>query len=128
MAIVNGYGNRKSKILILGEAPAANEVKEGKPFVGKAGKELANIVGSVGLDLDADIYRTNASLEPIQGNKDDWFFEKSGAPTQVLLRGLAALMQDINEIRPNVVVPLGNYALWTMMQHREIMKWRGSIL
>lgn len=126
--MVPGFGNRKAKILVLGEAPARQEVIEGKPFVGKAGKEARDLFGSVGLDFDTDVYRTNASLEPVQGDKDDWFFEPSGRPTQVLLQGLAALMQDINEIRPNVVVPMGNYALWAMMQHTGIMKWRGSIL
>lgn len=126
--IVPGFGNRKAKILVLGEAPASNEVREGRPFVGKAGQELAKMFASVGIDLDTEVYRTNASLEPVQGDKDDWFFEKDGKPTQVLLRGLATLSEDIQEIRPNVVVPMGNYALWAMRQHQNIMKWRGSII
>lgn len=128
MTVVPGWGNRKAKILVLGEAPASNEVREGKPFVGKAGQEAHKLFGSVGLDFDLDVYRTNASLEPVTGDKDKFFFESNGAPSQHLLRGLAALMQDINEIRPNVVVPMGNYALWAMRQHMDIMRWRGSII
>jgi uracil-DNA glycosylase family 4 len=128
MPIVPGFGNRQAKILVLGEAPASNEVREGRPFVGRAGQELANLFASIGLDLDKDIYRTNASLEPVQGDKDDFFFEPNGAPSQVLLRGMAALVEDLREIQPRVVVPMGNYALWVMRQHMDIMRWRGSII
>lgn len=128
MTVVPGWGNRKARMMVLGEAPASNEVRDGRPFVGKAGQELAKMFGSVGVDLDADVYRTNVSLEPVSGDKDDWFFEKDGAPTQVTLRGLAALSQDIRDIQPNVVIPMGNYALWAMTQQTGIMKRRGSIL
>jgi len=125
---VPGLGNRKAKLMVVGEAPASNEVKEGRPFVGKAGQEAKKLFGSVGLDFDKDIYRTNASLEPVHGDKERFFFEPNGRPTQTFLQGMAALMQDINEIRPNVVVPMGNYALYALRQHEGIMRWRGSIL
>lgn len=129
--IIPGYGNRKARIVLLGEAPARNEEREGKPFVGKAGQELDRLLGSAGIRRE-DCYLTNASLRAIRldkkEKKDKWFFEKGGRPTQVFLEGMAQLQMDLNEIRPNVVVPLGNYALWAMMQHTGIMNWRGSIL
>lgn len=128
MAIVPGFGPRNAKIMVVGEAPASNEVREGRPFVGRAGQELARLFGAVGVDLDSEVYRTNASLEPVSGDKHSHFFEKGGAPTQALLQGMATLSEDIREIKPNVVIPMGNYALWAMRQHMDIMRWRGSIV
>lgn len=124
---VPGFGNRKARIVIVGEAPAREEMKEGKPFVGRSGKELTALLKSAGIDRES-VYLTNASLRPVQGDKEKWFFEKDGRPTQPFLQGLAALQMDLNEIRPHVVVPVGNYALWALMQHQGIQKWRGSIL
>lgn len=125
---VRGCGNPKAKMMLVGEAPAKNEETIGKPFQGPAGQELDRLLANVGISRD-DLWITNASLERVQGKvKDDWFFEKDGRPTQVLMRGLAALMEDVNRIRPNVIVPMGNYALWAVRQHKDIMRWRGSIL
>lgn len=129
--IVPGHGNRRARVLLLGEAPARNEEREGIPFVGKAGQELDKLLGSSGLRRE-DCYITNASLRAIrlEGKqvKANWFFEKGGKPSQYLLEGLAQLQLDMHEIKPNVVVAMGNFALWAMMQHEGIMKWRGSIL
>lgn len=129
MTVVPGFGNRKAKILILGEAPALTEVREGKPFQGRAGEELDNLLRFSGIKKD-EVYITNASLQPVNlsgGNKDRFFFT-GGKPTPVFIEGLVQLAKDIQEIKPNVVVALGNYALWAMMQHRNILNWRGSIL
>lgn len=126
MPIVPGHGNRQAKILIVGEAPARNEVREGKPFVGPAGKQLDELLGIAQIRRQ-DVYITNASLEPVVGNKEQ-FFLPSGQPSETYLQGITALFNDIAEIKPNVIVPMGNYALWACMQHMKVMQWRGSIL
>lgn len=127
MTIVPGVGPRNAKIMLVGEAPAKTEVRLGYPFAGKAGKQLNSILSSAGV-ARSDCYITNASLEPVQGKKRQHFFGADGKPTQAYLEGIVKLYQDIQQIKPNVVVAFGNYALWALMQHEEIMKWRGSIL
>ena len=48
--LVFGDGNINSKVMIIGEGPGANEDKEGKPFVGRAGKLLDKMLASIKLD------------------------------------------------------------------------------
>ena len=44
--VVFGDGDKNAIIMLIGEAPGAEEVKEGKPFVGKAGKNLKRVFGN----------------------------------------------------------------------------------
>ena len=55
---VFGEGSLNSNIMIIGEAPGKDEDLEGKPFIGRAGKLLSEILFSVGLKRD-DIFITN---------------------------------------------------------------------
>lgn len=124
-SIVPGDGPRNARIMLVGEAPASTEVRLGKPFQGRAGEELNSLLAAAGIQRD-QCYITNASIEPVLGNKDDFFFK--GGISPAFARGMQALLQDISEIQPNVIVPLGNYALFALRGHKEIMKWRGSLL
>lgn len=122
---VLGYGNRKAKLMLVGEAPSYNEVREGKPFVGQAGQELDKLLSSAGIRRD-ELYITNAVLEQVTGDKKEFFF-KGGKPSLVYVEGLKALYDDIQDIRPNCIVTLGNYAMWSLSMMEGIMKRRGSI-
>ena len=55
---VFGEGNESAKILFIGEAPGRDEDKQGKPFVGRAGKLLTEIISSINLTRE-DIYIAN---------------------------------------------------------------------
>lgn len=57
--IVVYRGNPKAKIMVVGEAPGETEDRLGKPFVGKAGQLLDQILTSVNLDVDKDVYVCN---------------------------------------------------------------------
>ena len=130
MTEVHGEGPSNARILFLGEAPASAEVAAGRPFQGRSGQQFDQLLRLVGIKR-SEVYITNASLERVNTSlrkKDDHFFNRDGSPTPALMRGCIQLQADIQRIKPNVVVPLGNYALWVMMQHQGIMKWRGSIL
>lgn len=52
-------GNPNAKIMFVGEAPGREEVKECKPFVGGAGKNLTKYLEQVGIDRENDLYITN---------------------------------------------------------------------
>jgi len=62
--LVFSDGNPKSKIMIIGEGPGANEDKEGLPFVGRAGKLLDKMLLSIGLNRK-NVYITNVEHLPI---------------------------------------------------------------
>ena len=80
---VPGKGPRDAKIMVLGEAPAREEVKLGYPFAGPAGKELDSWFSAANIDRK-EVYITNASLEPVtKGIKKADFFFAAGIPTLV---------------------------------------------
>lgn len=56
---VPGDGNYNSKLVFLAEAPGQSEDLRGKPFVGRAGELLTNLLKACGLDRENDIYILN---------------------------------------------------------------------
>ena len=54
--VVFGDGDKNAIIMLIGEAPGAEEVKEGKPFVGKAGKNLNEFLEILGLKREKSLY------------------------------------------------------------------------
>ena len=56
--VVFGSGNADADLMFVGEAPGANEDKQGVPFVGQAGKLLEQLLGEIGL-ARADVFIAN---------------------------------------------------------------------
>lgn len=127
--IVPAVGPTNAKIMVLGESPGKHEWAQGRPFVGQSGDILNDVLRAAGLKR-SDIYITNVIKDRLlpHGDHKRSFFFKDGHPTKEYLDGILDIVKEVQEVKPNVVVALGNYALWTMMQHEGIMKWRGSIL
>ena len=53
-------GNPKAKLMIIGEAPGTEEDRQGKPFVGRSGQLLDQILQSASFDPEQDVFITNA--------------------------------------------------------------------
>ena len=106
---VAGEGSRKARLMLVGEVPGDDEDRQGKPFVGPAGKLLRRLLGEAGI-APADFYLTNAvkhfSWEP-RGKR-----RIHKTPTQ---RQMVAcnewLEREIGAVRPKVIVALGATAL-----------------
>ena len=93
-------------IMIIGEAPGLNEVKQGEPFVGKAGENLNYLISLSGLDRKKDILITNAF--PFRTYKD----LKNRAPSAKELKiGAELLKKEIEIVKPKLVLLLGNSAI-----------------
>ena len=99
--IVVGKGNLNADILFVGEAPGKNEDEQGLPFVGRAGKNLDELLFKVGLSLE-DIYIANILKCRPPENRD---------PLPEEIRAHTPwLMEQIKQIKPKVICSLGNYA------------------
>jgi DNA polymerase len=96
---VFGAGRRDAKILLVGEAPGANEDAQGLPFVGKAGSFLDDMLKTIGLGRDKNVYITNIIKCRPPGNRDPLPSEREACLPW--LRGQFALM------RPKLTVCLG---------------------
>lgn len=99
--IVIGKGNENADILFVGEAPGKNEDEQGLPFVGKAGKNLDELLAKVGLSL-SDVYIANILKCRPPENRD---------PLPEEIRAHTPwLVHQIKEIKPKVICSLGNYS------------------
>ena len=99
---VPGEGGFNADILIVGEAPGRREDEEGRPFVGAAGKLLTELLSSIGLSRERDVYITNVVKCRPPGNRDPKDDEVQ-ACTPYLLRQIAML-------KPKIIITLGNHA------------------
>ncbi|MEA5002463.1 MAG: uracil-DNA glycosylase [Christensenella sp.] len=108
--LVFGDGNRQAKLLLIGEAPGKDEVALGRPFVGKAGKNLDGFLQVIGLARE-DIYITNVCK--FRPHKISEKGRVSNRPPTKQEIAIAAdfLLKEIGMIAPQTIVTLGNTPL-----------------
>ena len=127
--IVKPTGPDNAKIAIVGEAPGKDEERIGRPFVGGAGKILDGMLLEAGIDR-RDCYITNVMhIRPVNNDFGE-FYEDAGRkiPGKLLIDGNDRLLQELNVVKPNVVIALGNEAMKSLTGKIGITKYRGSIL
>ena len=100
--IVFGDGNIYSKIMIIGEGPGANEDKEGKPFVGRAGKLLDKMLNSINLDRDKVYISNVVNYRPPENRKPS---------EEEIEKYFPYLKTHIEIINPKILLLLGSTAL-----------------
>ena len=100
--MVPGEGNPLAEVMIVGEAPGAREDEQGRPFVGRAGKLLDELLGEAGLERE-QVYITNVVKARPPGNRDPRADEVAHC--------MPWLETQLALIGPRLVVPLGRDAL-----------------
>jgi DNA polymerase len=100
--MVPGEGDADADVLVLGEAPGRHEDEQGRPFVGRAGKLLDELLAEAGLARD-EVFITNVFKARPPKNRDPRAAE--------IAHHMAWLEQQISLIRPRYVVTLGRHAL-----------------
>jgi uracil-DNA glycosylase family 4 len=99
--VVFGSGNADADLMFVGEAPGANEDRQGLPFVGQAGKLLDQLLGEIGLTR-ADVFVVNTLKCRPPGNRDPLPGELENCQEY--------LEEQLRLIEPRVVCTLGNFA------------------
>lgn len=131
-AQVYPYGDEAARIMLVGEAPSRNEALSGKMYSSTSGKELGKMLHEAGLLL-SDCYVTSVCRVPIGGKQETKrFFTKLTKLYQVPLpevsEGLELLKKEIGRVQPDLIIALGDLALWALTGELGITKWRGSLL
>ena len=126
---VNGEGDLNAKLWLIGEAPGAKEEESGRPFIGGAGTVLDGLLRKGGIRR-VDCYIDNVIQTRPPGNDFGIYYRDSKwtNPIEDLLGAHARIKELISTHRPNVVVALGNEALYAITGHKGILNWRGSII
>jgi DNA polymerase len=99
--VVFGSGNADADLMFVGEAPGANEDKQGLPFVGQAGRLLDTLLGEIGLER-GDVFIANVLKCRPPGNRDPLPQEIDACQDY--------LFRQLELIEPRVVCTLGNFA------------------
>ena len=99
--VVFGSGNADADLMFVGEAPGANEDKQGVPFVGQAGKLLDQLLGEIGLTRP-DVFVVNVLKCRPPGNRDPLPQEIDNCQDY--------LFRQLELIEPRVVCTLGNFS------------------
>jgi DNA polymerase len=99
--VVFGSGNADADLMFVGEAPGANEDREGLPFVGQAGKLLDKLLEEIGLSRGQVFICNTLKCRP-PGNRDPHPVEIENCRDY--------LMRQIELIEPKVICTLGNFS------------------
>ena len=116
---VPGKGNFKSDVIFVGEAPGKNEDMKGEPFIGIAGKKLSIALENAGITRD-DVYITNIVKCRPPKNRVPTTDERNTCQNY--------LEKEIEIIKPKIICILGNTAFNSLLNGKEIIKFRGKIV
>lgn len=116
--IVFGTGDPKARIVFVGEGPGADEDACGEPFVGRAGQLLTKMINAMGLSRE-QVYICNVvKCRPPENRNPE--------PDEIAACE-PFLKQQLDLIKPQVIVGLGRYACQTLLnQNTPIAKIRGA--
>ncbi len=116
--IVHTEGNRKARLMFVGEAPGADEDASGRPFVGRAGQLLNKIIEAIGMKRE----------DVLIGNVNRCRPPQNRTPTPAEAATCKPfLLREIDVVKPEVIVVLGNTAMKNLLDTKEgITKLRGQ--
>jgi uracil-DNA glycosylase family 4 len=114
---VPGEGNADAKLMFVGEAPGAQEDKQGQPFVGASGKFLGEMLESIGLKRE-DVYITNIVKFRPPENRDP--------KKQEIEACMPILFEQIEVIRPKLVIFLGRHSMNVFFPKLKISEAHGE--
>jgi DNA polymerase len=117
---VFGSGNQQADWLVIGEAPGQSEDQQGLPFVGKAGLLLTEMLRSIGLSREQDVYIANILKCRPPNNRDP-------KPEEIASCN-AYLQQQISLVQPKIILAVGRIAAQALLKtDQPIGKLRGRV-
>ncbi len=116
---VFGDGPATAEIVFIGEAPGKTEDETGVPFVGAAGKFLAEMLGDIGLKRE-DVYITNIVKYRPPNNRDPEPDEKEACAPW--------LYEELNFIHPKLIIFLGRHSMNDFFPDLKISAVHGKLI
>lgn len=123
MIYVPGEGPQDAKLMIVGEFPTEQDTLAERPFVGPAGQLLDGMLKDAGIDRHQCYLTYLLKYRPPANN-----FAKATDLGIDINKQVENLFKEINEIKPNAILALGEKALYYLTGYKGIKSYRGSIL
>lgn len=134
---VPAEGPEDAQIMLVGEAPGQQEARDKRPFVGHSGNLLRRTLLQNGVE-PRSVYLTNVCHHrPPNNSIARWIkltsrkgvneHTKAQIKDKRVAEGIKELYADMARIKPNVVIPTGNVALWALTGLTRVNKRRGSM-
>jgi uracil-DNA glycosylase len=117
--IVPGEGSHTADVVLLGEAPGAREDELGRPFVGRSGQLLDELLAAAGLGRE-DVFITNVFKARPPDNRDP-------KPAEVA-HHLPWLERQLELVAPRLVIPLGRHALAHFDRRAKVSEVHGKLI
>ena len=117
--MVPGEGSATAEVVVVGEAPGANDDAQGRPFVGRAGKLLDELLAEAGLARE-QVFITNVLKARPPRNRDPRADE--------VAHHLPWLQAQLEVIGPRLIVPVGRHALKRFAPRASIGEVHGRVL
>src|SRR5687768_1402211 len=140
---VPSHGPAQAKVLIIGEHPSVEDERKMRLFSGSAGNEFMKMLQEAG-HLTTEIRYTSLLRSRPYNSQMKYVWTKDSAEAKVCIPGakkidgayyakdfyeqVKHIWTEIEENQPNVIVPLGDAALWLLTIENSVNKWRGSIM
>jgi DNA polymerase len=117
--LVFGSGNPDADVMVIGEGPGADEDIQGKPFVGRAGKLLTDILKAINFSRD-EVYIANIVKSRPPGNRTPFPSEMDAC--------MPYLIKQIELIKPKLILCLGLTAAKGLLKKNETLsRFRGNV-
>lgn len=118
--LVFGEGDVEASLVLVGEAPGEQETIKQRPFVGRAGKNLDEFLDVLQIERD-NIYITNVvKFRPFKVNEKTGRLSNRPPTREEIDLSRPWLMRELGIIEPKVIVSLGNTALKTISDRKDI--------
>lgn len=121
--------------MIVGEAWGENERQRNLPFVGSSGKELETMLAEAGIDPNTCLFTNLVNEKPAANDMKGFLhpnargekglFSDGIRPADRLLTGLQRLDQQIEAVRPQIIIALGNWPMWYLTGKGNVKTDRG---
>lgn len=117
---VPGEGKENSKIMLVSEAPGTEEDRLGRPFVGRAGRFLDQLLKDAGLERNKTFLTNSVKCHPLNNR----------LPTAEELKTCKRLWLDkqIDIIKPQLILLLGRVALKSLLKENNLASWHGRTI
>ncbi|TKG96572.1 uracil-DNA glycosylase [Puteibacter caeruleilacunae] len=127
--VIFGEGNRHAEIMLIGEAPGADENRIGRPFIGKSGQLLDKILGACGFNREEHVFISNIVRCRPPGNRP---------PTEDEVKAcIPFLYEQIELVDPKIIIAMGATALRKLLQNDQLritrvrgkwIEWNGRLV